>query len=89
MEYKNTIFNKAIAPKNISLNPCSNGIQKYRLKKRTHWKALRVLILVLMEYKNTDTPSPNPDPDPSLNPCSNGIQKYDESMLLASWVPKS
>ena len=36
-----------------SLNPCSNGIQKYNYKLTRFHKSWFVLILVLMEYKNT------------------------------------
>ena len=36
-----------------SLNPCSNGIQKYTFNGEPLFSEVFVLILVLMEYKNT------------------------------------
>ena len=52
MEYKNTTYVEHNWEEKESLNPCSNGIQKY-YQNEEQLKEFQVLILVLMEYKNT------------------------------------
>ncbi len=53
MEYKNTDNGRICSYERKCLNPCSNGIQKYKGEGENDGERVEVLILVLMEYKNT------------------------------------
>ena len=75
MEYENTTSRRLIHKLSQSLNPCSNGIRKYKQGKLVYCYRSRlnpcsngIRKYNIMISKNSN--------NSGLNPCSNGIRKY-------------
>ena len=75
MEYKNTSYKSLKNASMDSLNPCSNGIQKYELglKVGLGMGSLNPCSNGIQKYRSGKNRRPF---KVCLNPCSNGIQKY-------------
>ena len=76
MEYENTSRIHCISEKRNRLNPCSNGIRKYKLSPFTLKlvKCLNPCSNGIRKYLSFVFAAPAAAQ--CLNPCSNGIRKY-------------